>query len=368
MKSMKVMSINLLCIISLIGFMSCESSTEIADELIAAENSLASKGGPKALIFDGSCDYTVTNLIAGQNTVVGTVEVTVVGGYYNITYSVINGWCISETHLDVAESPENFPMTGSGNPKNGHFEYSDSHDCVSSFTYEVPTSEGEYIAAHAVVNCTSGTIEDFAESLPETLNACTTEKGVDAVDSYFNLTVNDTALAGDYDAWCVDFESSLQIQCYDANVYSSYETLPEGIFENPDNFDLVNWIVNQDFVGEISPGQGGEYTFSDVQIAMWEIIENKNCTDTFCAYVGDFDLVRIDEIIEQATANGEGFIPECGDLISIVLVPLEDLQSVIISVPLPCGDECEETAWAEGCDFPGNNWAMYFHYMDTVKK
>lgn len=365
MKRMKIVSINLLCIISLIGFMACENSPEIVDALIESEDALTEKGKPKALVFDGICDYETTNLIAGQNTVVGTVEVTVVADNYNITYSVIEGWCISETHLDVAELPEDFPMTNSGNPKNGHFEYSNSHDCINTFTYVVPISEGTYIAAHAVVNCTDNTssLDDFAASLPETLNACTTEKGVDAVDSYFNVTVSNSSLVGDYDAWCVDFESSLNVQCFDADVYSSYETLPEGIFANPDNFDLVNWIVNQDFVGETSPGQGGAYTFSDVQIAIWEIIENKNCTDSFCAYVGDFDLVRIDEIVDMAMANGEGFVPECGDLISIVLVPQEDLQSVIVSIPLPCNEgECEETAWGEGCGFPGNNWSMYFHY------
>lgn len=338
--------------------MACENPTEIVDEMITAE-----RGKSKALVFDGTCDYTTTDLIAGQNMVVGTVEVIVVGDNYNITYSVIEGWCISETHLDVAEFPENFPMTGSGNPKNGHFEYSNSHDCVNTFTYVVPTSEGAYIAAHAVVNCTTSSFDKFADSLPESLSACTTEKGIDAVDSYFNLTVNDSSLMGDYDAWCVDFDSSLKTQCFVADIYSSYETLPDGIFENPDNFDLVNWIVNQDFVGEMSPGQGGAYTFSDVQIAIWKIIENRNCTDSFCAYVGDFDLVRIAEIVDAAMINGEGFVPSCGDLISIVLVPQEDLQSVIISIPLPCDEgECEETAWGDGCSFPGNNWSMYFHF------
>ena len=319
---------------------------------------MSKEGGPLCEIE--YCVMTSTDLIAGQNTVVGSIEVTEEGEDYMIKYSVTDGWCITETHLDVEWTAQDFP-TNNGNPAPGQFEYKNDHDCVTEYTYTVPKSEGIYIAAHAVVNCISDPFEALESSLPDVVNACTTEKGVSAVDSYFNLTISDTSLAGDYDAWCVDFESSLQVECFEAEVYLNYDELPDGKFVHKDKFDLVNWILNEDYVGKTS-NQGDPFTFSDVQIAIWEIIEERNCTDSTCSYVGEFNVDRIDEIIAEAEANGDGFVPDCGELVAIVLVPTSDLQSVVIGIPLECPEECEETAWGNGCPFPGNNWATYFQY------
>ena len=108
--------------------------------------------------------------------------------------------------------------------------------------------------------------------LPETLSACTTAKGVDADNSYFNLTINDSDLAGEYGAWCVDVDLSLNAdECFEANVYSSYESLPEGKFEHPENFGALNWLVNQGLIGTEASPELGNYTFGDLQIAVWNL-------------------------------------------------------------------------------------------------
>ncbi|MDC6364431.1 MULTISPECIES: hypothetical protein [Flavobacteriaceae] len=171
--------------------------------------------------------------------------------------------------------------------------------------------------------------------LPASLNACTTAKGVDADNSYFDLTISDTSLAGDYGAWCVDVDLSLNAdQCFEADVYSSYETLPDGKFEHPENFDMVNWILNQDLIGSESPS-GGTYTFGDVQWAIWELIDDRNCIS--CAYLGDdWNRTKGQEIVDMALANGEGFEPGDGDSLAVILIPTNNLQSIFVPYELEC--------------------------------
>ncbi|MEC8832250.1 MAG: hypothetical protein VX772_07810, partial [Bacteroidota bacterium] len=57
-------------------------------------------------------------------------------------------------------------------------------------------------------------------SLPEMISACTTAKGEGTLSgAYFDLTINDTELAGNYGAWCVDVDLSLgATECYDYTV------------------------------------------------------------------------------------------------------------------------------------------------------
>lgn len=187
---------------------------------------------------------------------------------------------------------------------------------------------------------------DLFPSLPEMINACTTTKGEETLlGAYFDLTINDTELAGDYAAWCVDVDLSLGAnECYDYIVYSSYSDLPAGAFENPENFDLVNWIVNQDF---ISLG----YTFGDIQWAIWELLDDQNCIA--CSFLGnDWSVEKGQEIVDAALANGEGYEPSAGDQLAIVLLPTGRTQSIIVTIPLECDEEKElsgcETAFAKG--------------------
>lgn len=191
--------------------------------------------------------------------------------------------------------------------------------------------------------------EDCAVSvlpdLPSVVNACTTAKGPDANGTYFDLTLNDSNLAGNYGAWCADVDLGLDAnECFEALVFSSYDVLPEGAFENPENFDLVNWIINQNFVGKDSPS-GGVYTFGDVQWAIWELLDNQNCIA--CSFLGDdWSTTKGQEIADAALLNGEGYMPGAGESLGIVLLPRNRRQPVIINIPL----ECEEKPELSGCE------------------
>ena len=51
---------------------------------------------------------------------------------------------------------------------------------------------------------------------------------------------------------------------------------------------------------------------------------------------------------------------------AVILAPVNGQQVIIaqvtlIEVGVPC-ETIDETAWGEGLEFPGKNWAMYFEY------
>ncbi|MBT8223194.1 MAG: hypothetical protein KJN96_08510 [Eudoraea sp.] len=314
---------------------------------------------------DNDCDpIPEAELYAGQHELVGKVIVEVVGENYEITYALDAGYCLKETHLSVVDDPEKFPMSGNGNPPPGQFEYKGYHDCVSSFTYEVPTSKGMYIAAHAVVNC----VETYIPEIPETVDICTKDQGPDA---YLNISINGGESVG---TWCVDNDLSIELdKCYfDVPVYSSLGTLPSGAFEYPDNFDLVNWLLNQSIVGSKCAASGGLYTYGDLQLAIWNLLDD--VTTGSIAGLGEYSEDCVNELIALAEANGEGFTPDCGDFAGVILMPTEvaddglivAIQPLLIPYPVECKEVCSETAWARNqkdqvCgNFPGSNWATYF--------
>ncbi|MBT8302493.1 MAG: hypothetical protein KJO63_14280, partial [Maribacter sp.] len=128
--------------------------------------------------------------------------------------------------------------------------------------------------------------------LPETTYACADAKPGSI--SYFDLRIDDGSLAGNYAAWCVDVANTLNAgECFDANVYSSYGVIPNGIVDRPENFDLINWILNQNFVGMTSDNGIDAYTLGDVQWAMWELIDDANCVS--CTYLAPYDVDRANE-------------------------------------------------------------------------
>ena len=172
-------------------------------------------------------------------------------------------------------------------------------------------------------------------------------KGLDAIDSYFDIAIDDALLDGIWDAWCVDQDLRLNDnECFEASVYSSYEALPAGAFERPENFDQVNWLLNQEIVGKIS-SSGSAFTFGDVQRAIWYLIDDSNCV--LCEDLGPYSDERALELMSYAMEYGEGFKPKAGQYLGIILIPTTSKQSLIIRYRLECEKEptCE-TAYARG--------------------
>ena len=201
-------------------------------------------------------------------------------------------------------------------------------------------------------------------------------------ESYMDLVIEDGGiLDGTFDGYCIDADRLIDFELdnngngvidqseigtsYSAKVYSSYEELPAelvgpNLIEKPENLDLLNWILNQDFVSQTSPGGFGKYTFADVQRAIWTLIDD----DTSIVGVGYegylWEQERVDEIIAAAQANGEGFVPTFGQKMGVIIVPdtdnngSPDAQIVIAAVELSkLGDKVFEDSDADGIQDAG---------------
>jgi hypothetical protein len=320
-------------------------------------------------------DPFATDLVAGQHTDAGDVLVWNDDDYLYVKFLAKDGWCLAETHLAVADALAAIPQTGNGkpeakngkspavngNPIPGQFEYGECYDpCVGSDTFMIPLDDvGRgtlYVAAHAVVQKPGG-LDGLEGMLPDEVTMQVTF-GYEGGPAYLpEVTVTGgTTLDGIYPGWCVNTGINIE-KCRDylAAVYSSCGDIPPGAIDHPENLDLVNWIINQNFVGQ--QGSNGAYTYGDVQRAIWRLVDDDPEHETYTGY----DESRVGEILAAAYENGEGFVPGPGDLVAIVLVP-EGGQVIIIVVPVPCG-EGEETAWGFGPRFvEKGNWGTYFTY------
>jgi hypothetical protein len=232
-----------------------------------------------------------------------------------VKYVTEGGWCMTDIHLHVATSLEGIPQND-GNPIPGQFDIKDKFDpCVYEQTYTIPlsgyASTELFIAAHAVVTnlvgCEGISLDEFAALLPDQVTMSVAFPYSGAPASFVTTIVGDP-LTGTYEGWCVDTERMIaQGVNYTANVFSSYEVLPAGLVDHPENLDLVNWIINQDFVGQTSPGGYGTYTFGDVQRAIWTLVDD----DVLSVGLFIWSPDRVAEIVAAAQANGEGFEPGC---------------------------------------------------------
>ncbi len=265
----------------------------------------------------------------------------------------------------------------------GQFDYQGDHDYVSEYTYTIPLgSWGNdkvlYVAAHAVVgylydcddeDCDGGVVnlDAFEISLPDTASIDVTYPYSGASSYFPNIVVSDgDGLDGDYEGWCIDIGRTInQNKEYTAKVYSSYETLPSGLVDKPDNLDMVNWLLNQDFVGQTSPGGYGTYTYGDVQRAIWALIDYSQSE----ASIGSYSNARVNELLALAE-DEDGFEPGCGEKIGVIFAPVGSdgkvtNQVVMIMIDLPCYGE--ETAWGKGTRYNNEgNWAMYFDYKVVI--
>ena len=101
-------------------------------------------------------ETTQTTLLAGQFIEAGTVDVANDEEYLFVTFRTSDGWTLAETHVAVGASLDDLPQTQTGNPIPGQFQYSATHDDVTTYTYTIPlgtaqTGDELFIAAHAVV-------------------------------------------------------------------------------------------------------------------------------------------------------------------------------------------------------------------------
>lgn len=304
-----------------------------------------------------------TPLLAGQTIDVGTVDVFYENGTLRVVFNIEenNGWFLTETHLFVGTNEPTKSAPGRFPYKHEDLDYvaTDSYE----FSFPIPPTECLYFAAHAVVETVVGyefVPEDFQFDLPDQVTMKVTQPADRA--SYFTTQVLEGPLAGFYDGWCIDIGHTISLgPTYTANVYSSYEQLPDEInIDKPEFLPQVNYIINHFHEGEPS-SSGTPFTACDIQRAIWTLIDDSM---TGC---GTYEQTRVNEIVAAAWANGYDFEPECGGIVAVILVPVDTAQVTIGQVTLieePNSEFCtpvyeSETAWGDGERF-GKGWATYF--------
>lgn len=139
-------------------------SCEKADKLNPASDSSLTKEVTTISSITNTCASYTVDLIAGQNTTVGTVTVENDAETLFVTYTTIDDWMIKCNHLYVG-SLENAPTTPTGNPRIGGFPINQSFDpLVNTITYEIPLSSLDscfIVAAQAeVLQVIDGNIVD----------------------------------------------------------------------------------------------------------------------------------------------------------------------------------------------------------------
>lgn len=151
-------------------------------------------------------------------------------------------------------------------------------------------------------------------------------------------------------SWCIDTDHVIYNNTwYCTSLYSSFN-YPESLDDTRwENLDVVNWILNQHFVGQ-SAGGFGTYTYGDVQYAIWSLVEDATSPNG----LGSYDFNRINMILNAAAAAvglddaAIGYEPPCDGVVGVVLVPtncasgssqIVVAQMLVSEVPGICGGD-----------------------------
>ena len=197
----------------------------------------------------------------------------------------------------------------------------------------------------------------FCGDLPATVTVNLAQPWTTA---YFETTISgDGFLNGTYDGWCIDLENEAIVgPDFDAKVVCSYDPEAAGYVNWPDNLDSVNWILNQDFIGQTAP-DGSIYHWQDVQMAFWRLLEVPGYE---YHQMLSWTEARVSSITTAALASGGDFTPGSGDLCAIILVPVDEAGQIvgqinIIALARTGGEGCTPGYWKNNWDkWDGVSW------------
>jgi Flp pilus assembly pilin Flp len=281
--------------------------------------------------------FCVPLVLEGEGTV-GDVVVVNNGDTISVAYTINDGWCLDSTHLHVGFGAI---------PELEDYTYEHPNlDCATSDFFEVDGTAG----ADLTVALAAGVHQDARadnNALTSYHGRVTENVAHPGGDSYFNTTVSGD-ITGTFDGFCIDTTRGISTgPTYNSEVWSSYDpSFPDGVIGYKENLDLVNYIINQDYTAH-------GYTMGDVQRAIWTVIGPKVSTSG----IGSYSQSRVDRIVDEATTNGDGFVPDCeGGVVALILQPLKSngktaAQVTIIETPMAAIGACtpvstDQTAFA----------------------
>ncbi|MGC9419667.1 MAG: SdrD B-like domain-containing protein [Rhodovulum sp.] len=220
-----------------------------------------------------------------------------------------------------------------------------------SFTYSITDDLGG--TATATVDVTvcgaKNTLETIAASLPAggTFTVTVDLSGSEFYDAliegtgdarFDGITFNEAYCVAAYEP--IDSGVPVPFNMYLADA----AFIPSGLVANPDNLDLVNWILNQDF-GSMDNGDGtGEtYTDAEIQGAIWGLTDdivfvNEGLGVGTQANAQEIYDLAIADADSNGVADNEGYTPGEGDIVGLILDPTDaaeadgNIQPFIIGV------------------------------------
>jgi hypothetical protein len=291
------------------------------------------------------CDLVPeADLIAGQNIYVGDVYVWNDKDCLYVWYEITaDDWYLTETHLDVQCELDDIPQTKKNNPIPGQFAYADSYamtDMETSACYAIPIQncdETLFIAAHAVV---FNVIGDGCENPIWATHVIESNQG--------------TLVGGGV-------------------ITDAARTDPEEALREPDA------STSAPATGFFSLGFDGNLTLAfdypifngpGVDFVVYETTWGSYPIEAAEVY---FDGVSGGVVTNEGSGVGSVSIPDV--LSTSNYVKLEDVtqKSDFLSKPNADGYDVdavgacylyagEETAWGDGTEFVGKNWATYITY------
>lgn len=328
--------------------------------------------------------YT-TPLVAARSNEIGEVLVERDGDSLDVTYTVTNSnWSMSATYMHAASTAAGIPTSLTGVPDIQSFDHKRKHDDVSVYKYDNIDVSGMpyvYVATNANVTQAAKCVVDTAiinASIPT--DPVFMVLSLVAQPSYFEMFVydlNGNAIYQDYFFGnCVDLDHPIfegtRYYPYTVSSYSADTALLNCMVDKPENLDLVNYIINQDFASSI--GAGG----TEIQAAIWTLIDDDIPVSGQVGIV--FDQTKVDYIVAEARAKGEFYLPECDGYVAVLLdqgcvdalnnntTPNVTTQQSIFWLPMSSFPNAYEysygecaNAWGKGKRFNYTGWGMYFN-------
>jgi len=348
---------------SLLFFTQCEKDSYHASEEPFSPDGLKKSAANTCVVVQDFWAGAAQNSLS-KGELVGEVKAEFTDpGTLTVRYTTESPWLLSEAHLWVGKDYTSIPKNASPGlfPYSGIYPYSNSAEFVISLSnHGINPGETVYISAHGVVGQPDG-VSALEYLLPDSVIFSVVNPNPD-LGSYFKATVSGGSdLDGTYNAWCIDPVNEIYPGTnYTASVFSPHAYVPEGLIENHENLDLVIWLLNQDLAGKPAKDCDGSYTYGDIQVALWELLVEGDYSGS--RGIGEYSPCRVDELVALAQANGDGFVPLCGEKTALIF-SVPDIQLTIIEYPVPCGES--ETAWAYG-EYTfiqkkiANKWGWFF--------
>jgi hypothetical protein len=332
--------------------------------------------------------YT-TRLVAGRRFTIGEMQVVKTGNLLDVTYVVNDpNWSITKTYLHVTGTANGFPVSPFGVPDIQNFDYQTNHENVQIYKYEgIDVSALPYVYVSANANVTQASYCEVDTSIINSIvprQRMFMRLTLTKNPAYFNMRLYDyggnLVFNDNFFGNCVDLENpiyeGIRYFPYAVSSYSGNANLINCMVDKPQNLDLANYIINQDYLTKF--GAGG----SEVQAAIWTLLDDDTPLNGGSNTGLVWNQTKVDQIVADASAKGEGFIPSCDGYFAVLLdqgckdhfknngnytnASITVQQSIfwlpVSKVPnsfITSTGECAN-AWGIGEKFTNTGWGQYF--------